>query len=237
MQIRGIKDVIILFMLVVGCILLAVYLAINVNKVIHSSKHQNDAQTEKVLLIDPGHGGRDGGASASDGTVEKNINLAISLPLADMLRIFGYPVGMTRVNDRMVCDSELVPLRQQKISDMKNRLKKYNSSRLTISIHQNHFSQSQYHGTQIFYGKQNEESRLLAASIRQIVLDKLQPQNTRELKKATKDIYLLSNATTPAIIIECGFLSNSTELSKLKDEEYQQNMACAIACGVLAYNP
>ena len=237
LRIRGIKEYLILFLLVIGCILLAVYLAINVNNVIRSSRLQNHAQTDKVLLIDPGHGGRDGGTSASDGTVEKSINLAISMPLADMLRVFGYTVEVTRDSDCMICDSELVPLRQQKISDMKNRLKMYNKSRLTISIHQNHFSQSRYHGTQIFYGTKNEESKLLAASIRQVVLEKLQPQNTRELKKATNDIYLLCNSTAPAIVIECGFLSNSTELSKLKDKDYQQKMACAIACGVLAYDP
>ena len=237
-RIRGAKEYAILFLLVIGCILIAVYLAIQVKNAAYSLNPENDVQKKgEVLLIDPGHGGKDGGASAADGTVEKDINLAISLPLADMLRFLGYPVEMTRDYDCMVCDPGLHTMRQQKASDMNNRLKMFNQSRLTISVHQNHFSQSQYYGTQIFYGVKNQESKLLAASIRQVILEKLQPENKRELKKATGDIFLLSNAKVPAIIVECGFLSNQTELLKLKNKDYQQEMACAIACGILAYDP
>lgn len=221
--------------LVLGCILLAVFFATQIRAVVRTTG-QGVLDTQPCILIDPGHGGTDGGASGSDGTLEKDINLSISRPLADMLRLFGYRVEMTRDTDRSIHDDNLKTIKDQKISDMKNRLKLYNQSRLTISIHENQFPQTQYSGTQIFYSTNDADSLALATSVRESVLRLLQPDNTRELKKATKDIYLLHNAKTPAILVECGFLSNAEELAKLKDPIYQQNMAYAIACGVLAFD-
>jgi N-acetylmuramoyl-L-alanine amidase len=226
-----------IFILVIITIIAAVFFALQVKKAFQTSSVDGDFGDGITILIDPGHGGKDGGASAADGTVEKDINLAISLPLYDMLRFVGYKVEITRDYDRMTCDPDLKTLREQKISDLKNRLKMYDKSRLTISIHQNHFPQSQYFGTQIWYGTKNQESKMLGVSVRQTVLEMLQPENKRELKKSTSDIYLLSRTTAPAIIVECGFLSNSDDLSKLKDEAYQKKMAYAITCGVIAYNP
>ncbi|MDD3692407.1 MAG: N-acetylmuramoyl-L-alanine amidase [Oscillospiraceae bacterium] len=234
MQKRRSKNIIIPFLIVLGCIFAAVYIGVQLKKAISAD---TGVPAGTVLLIDPGHGGRDGGTSASDGTVEKDLNLAISLPLYDMLRVMGYQVELSRDSDCMLCDSGLKTIRDQKVSDMKNRLKIYDQSRLTISIHQNHFSQSQYFGTQIFYGTKNAESKQLATTIRQTVLGLLQPDNKREIKKATKDIYLLSKTKAPAIIVECGFLSNPDELAKLKSVEYQRKMAYAITCGVLEYDP
>ena len=190
---------------------------------------------EGVILIDPGHGGMDGGASAADGTLEKDINLEIALPLADMLRFLGYSVEMTRNTDCSIHDSDASTIKEQKVSDLKNRLEMVNNSRLTISIHENFFSQTQYSGTQIFYGAGSAESALAADSVRESVIRLLQPDNTRELKKGTKDIYLLHNAKAPIILVECGFLSNASDLQKLKDPSYQQSMAYAIACGLLEY--
>lgn len=232
---RNCRDLLFLSLLVIGCILIAVYLAVNIKNAFQASVVEADDGI--YILIDPGHGGIDGGASAADGTVEKDINLAVSMSLADMLRFLGYPVMLTRDVDCMICDPGLTRIRDQKVSDIKNRLKLYNKSRLTISIHQNHFAQTQYHGTQIWYGEKNDESKLIGAAVRQSVIGLLQPENKRELKKATRDIYLLSNTTAPAIVVECGFLSNSAELAKLKDEGYRQDMAYAIACGILSYKP
>jgi len=223
------------FVIVLVTIAAAVLLSLQVKKAL---KDVDAGLNEgKYILIDPGHGGRDGGASGADGTVEKDINLAISLPLYDILKFLGYEVEITREDDRMTCDPGLKTLREQKVSDMKNRLKLYDKSRLTISIHQNHFPQTQYYGTQIWYGVKNGESKELGTVVRQTVLGLIQPENKRELKKAASDVYLLSNTTAPAIIVECGFLSNPGELQKLKDREYQKKMAYAIACGVVAYNP
>lgn len=192
------------------------------------------SRTESFILIDPGHGGADGGAVAADGTTEKDLNLKIASSLADMLKVCGYSVQMTRDADISVHSPEVGSLREQKISDMKNRLKLYEQSRLAVSIHQNKFTQSQYSGTQVFYSGNHPASQTLAEAIRASVVETLQPENTRELKKATKDIYLLNKTTVPAVIVECGFISNTNELNQLKTEEYQKQMACAIACGVLA---
>ena len=154
-----------------------------------------------------------------------------------MLRVLGYPVQLTRDTDRSLHDPSASTIREKKVSDMKNRLALYNASRLTVSIHANQFTQPQYSGAQVFYGTGSPESRGLAQSIRTSVLSLLQPDNTRELKVGGKDIYLLYHATSPAVLVECGFLSNAQELQQLKTPAYQQIMALAIACGIMAYRP
>ena len=231
------REPVLKLILVVGCILAAVILAAYAVRLagITTAKNVGGQADEGFILIDPGHGGADGGASAADGTLEKDVNLAISLPLADMLRFLGYPVELTRETDCSIHDPDVTTLKNQKVSDMKNRLRLYNASRMTISIHENQFPQTQYFGTQIFYGTNSGESKLLADCVRTSVIGLLQPDNTRELKKGTKDIYLLHNAQVPVILVECGFLSNTGELQKLKDPSYQQSMAYAIVGGVLAY--
>ena len=171
---------------------------------------------------------------AADGTAEKDLNLAIAGSLSDMLRICGYSVQMTRETDISIHSPEAKTIRDQKISDIKNRLQMYEQSRMTVSIHQNKFAQSQYSGTQVFYSGNNPDSQKLADAIRSSVVETLQPENTRELKKAGKDIYLLNKTSVPAVIVECGFVSNAEELSRLKTGEYQKQMACAIACGILS---
>ena len=194
------------------------------------------AESVPTLIIDAGHGGADGGAVAPDGTQEKDLNLAISLPLADMLRVMGYQVSLTRTTDEMVGGVGST-MRERKVNDIKNRLAQAEQATVTVSIHQNKFTQSQYYGTQIFYSGNHEDSRLLASAVRESVLSLLQPENTRELKKGDSSIYLLYKVTRPAVLVECGFLSNEAELQKLKDTEYQRKMAFAVMGGVLQYGP
>ncbi len=189
------------------------------------------------IVIDPGHGGVDGGAQGPDGTLEKNLNLAISLSLGDMLRLFGYEVVLTRETDTSLHDASASTVREKKVSDMKNRLALYDSSDLTVSIHQNKFGQAQSHGTQLFCSPNNPASQTLGAALRETICSLLQPDNTRELKTGDKNIYLLYKTTAPAVIVECGFLSNPEELQQLKDPEYRQKFAYAVACGVLQYAP
>ena len=186
------------------------------------------------ILIDPGHGGADGGATAADGTEEKELNLKIAAPLRDMLYVMGYNVTGTRTDDSMIC-TEGSTLRERKVSDMRNRLAMVNAADLTVSIHQNKFSQSQYWGTQVFYSGNTAESRLLAESIRTCVVEWLQPTNARELKRGTEDVYLLHRAERPIVLVECGFLSNAEELAKLKQEDYRQALAFAVAAGTMKY--
>lgn len=188
-----------------------------------------------ILLIDPGHGGEDGGAAAADGTLEKDINLSIALPLRDAMRLFGFRVTLTRETDVSIYDANAVGVRGKKVSDMKKRLALYEQADLAVGIHQNHFSQPRYYGTQVFYSTSLPDSRTLAEKIRETVCRELQPDNKRELKAADANIYLLANTTVPAVFVECGFLSNETEREKLKQTAYQRQMALAIAGGILQY--
>lgn len=189
---------------------------------------------KKTVILDAGHGGFDGGASAGD-VLEKDINLKIALFLADHLRLLGYDVILTREDDSATND-EGDRIRSKKISDMKNRLalmKSYPDA-FFVSIHLNKYSDSRPKGTQVFYSQKTTESKLLAQSIQQTVKELLQSDNHREIKPATRDTYLLYNAPIPAVIVECGFLSNPAELALLKTEEYQKKMAFAVYCGIIA---
>lgn len=188
------------------------------------------------VVVDAGHGGEDGGAVSEDGALEKDINLAISNDVADMLTVLGFSVTKTRTNDNALSeDGDTV--HKRKVADMKKRLEIFNSSKnnVVISIHQNKFTQSQYHGTQIFYSPNNSNSKILAESIKYSVKAQLQPDNERECKPADSSIYLLHNAVSPALIVECGFISNKDECDKLLTEEYQKQMAYAIVTGFLDY--
>ena len=189
------------------------------------------------FIIDPGHGGEDGGAVASDGTQEKDINLKIALKLNDILTSLGFNTSMTRTTDTSISDSGTEGIREIKISDMHNRLEICNASddNILISIHQNKFEQSKYSGAQMFYSTNTSQSALLAQYIQESIVSLLQPENTREIKPADKNIYLLYNAKVPAVICECGFISNEQELNNLKDEEYQTKVAIAIAKGIIEY--
>ena len=187
------------------------------------------------VLIDPGHGGFDGGTVAEDGTLEKHLNLAVSLYLRDLLYVCGVPVEMTRQTDVGLEADATATIRDKKTSDMRRRLTMYEVASLVISVHQNHFSQSKYSGTQVFYSANHPDSAVLAENIRSAVVEWIQPQNTRELKRATDSIFLLSHTTTPTVLVECGFLSNYDERSKLKMPAYQQQLAFAVAAGYWKY--
>lgn len=196
-----------------------------------------DIDNDRItVIIDAGHGGEDGGAEV-DGIFEKDINLSIADKLADTLRLCGVRVTEIRDEDISVYDDGAQSLREKKVSDLKHRVEIVNGSEnnILVSIHQNKFDNSAYSGAQVFYSSNNDKSRVLAESIRNSVVSLLQNDNTRELKPANSDIYLLDNATVPAVIVECGFLSNDEECAKLLDSGYQSEMAYSIAMGVLEY--
>lgn len=190
-----------------------------------------------TIVVDPGHGGADGGAVGYNNIVEKDINLHIAQKLRDMLIASGFKVVMTRDADVMINDDDAMNLTQKKKSDMHNRLKimQDNPNSLTISVHQNKFEQSQYSGAQMFYGPKNPQSQILGSCIQKAFVDNLQKDNTRQIKKAQKDLYLLYHAQTPSVLVECGFLSNPEESKLLIDDTYQNKVAFTIMSGILNY--
>ena len=205
---------------------------------INSSDRANNT-AQKTVIIDAGHGGEDGGAVGNDGIVEKDINLSVALKLRDLLEVSGYKVIMTREKDQAIYDDEAKTLREKKRSDLHNRLdiitKNSGENTVFISVHQNKFPNPKYYGTQIFYSKHDPKSMDLATCVKDSVVGFLQPENTRSIKEATGKIYLLNNAKIPAIVVECGFISNPEESKKLANKEYQSEMAFSVYCGLVNY--
>lgn len=226
-----------IYLITIGLFLIYIFLVFvaffNLER--YTDANSNVINSDITVVIDAGHGGEDGGAVAND-IIEKDLNLSISNKLAYVLKNAGYKVVLTRCEDEMV-DAEGESLRERKVSDMHNRLDLFNENEnnVVISIHQNKFTQEQYHGTQVFYSANNEKSLSLATAIREDVRTLLQPENTRECKPAGSDIFLLNNTNVPAVIVECGFISNYEEAQKLKTEEYQDKMAFAIFAGFMDY--
>ncbi len=199
---------------------------------------QSLVRSEKLtVIVDPGHGDFDGGTQSESGIIEKDVNLEISLKLKEMLCLSGYNVVMTRSDDTVLNDKDAVTIRQKKSTDLKNRLKLIESypDCIFISIHQNYFTESKYSGTQVFYSGNNPESETLANAIQQSVIENVQTDNTRQTKKSGSEIFLLYKAQCPAIMIECGFLSNENETQMLTDEQYQKKLVAAIVAGIIKY--
>ena len=190
-----------------------------------------------VVKTYPPHGGIDGGCTSAEGVHEKGINLDILLKLRDLLEVNGFEVRVSRDTDRSIHNEGVEGIAAQKSSDMDNRLAIFNESdnAVCISIHQNQFTDSKYSGAQMFYSKNDPRSEKLGESIRRSVTSLLQPENSRELKNDNGSVYILKKAEVPAVIVECGFLSNENEARLLSDSKYQGKMAFAIMCGFLDF--
>lgn len=193
--------------------------------------------TKPTIVIDAGHGGEDGGATSESGLLEKDVNLHIALTLQKLFLQSGFNVTMTRTEDKAIYDSNADSLREKKISDIHNRsnIANENDNNILISIHQNKFEQSKYSGTQIFYSDNKPLSSKLAEAVRSSVTGLLQNNNTRQCKSTTEGVYILKNATVPAILVECGFLSNPQEEELLKTETYRNQLAFAIFSGFIEF--
>lgn len=193
-------------------------------------------QSNFCVILDAGHGGFDGGAVAYDGTAEKDINLNITQKLRDLLEFNGVRVIMTRTEDTGT-ESISGPIARRKKSDLENRLALMgrNPDSIYVSIHLNKYTTSSAAGAQVFYTSNVDSAVNLAESVQGMITQMLQPENTRVVKAGGKNTYLLHKATVPAVIVECGFLSNHRELELLKNEEYQSKMAFAVANGILQY--
>ena len=194
------------------------------------------ANQKQVIIIDAGHGGFDGGCVAINGAYEKDINLDIVKKLGEILSFNGYEVVYTRKDDNAICDNGVEGIRNQKASDMKNRLeiiKKYPTA-IFLSVHQNQFTESEYSGGQMFYTTNNSGNFRLA-TIMQKRFAELQPGNDRMPKLIDNRLYLFKDTNQESLLLECGFLSNPGDAENLSNEEYRKKVAFTIYHGLSDY--
>ena len=186
-----------------------------------------------TVVIDSGHGGNDPGKIAADGTLEKDINLAIALKLQQYLEAADITVVMTRTTDEGLYDSDAS---NKKVQDMKNRVALIEDSNaaLTVSIHQNSYSDNSIHGAQVFYYTTGVQSKALAETLQNILVSNIDPDNHRQAK-SNDSYYLLKKTTCPTVIVECGFMSNPNEAALLSSASYQDQLAWVLHLGILQY--
>ena len=195
-------------------------------------------QTEKrtgtvnTLVIDPGHGGIDGGAISTDGTKESNINLAIALKLRALAEFIGQKTVMTREDDSWRTDAASYSEHE----DLVHRTEIINAApnAILFSIHQNCFPTAQPSGAQVLYAK-NEGSDVLGNLTHNNLISCLDLENRRVAEPASEKLYITANVKCPAILVECGFMSNNFDVLKLKDNSYQLSLALVLMCSFLQY--
>ena len=193
-------------------------------------------ESQKIILIDPGHGGIDGGAKSQSGTIEKDINLQIALKLRDNLEEKGYKVCMTRESDEGLYQ-EGKTVKEKKREDLKKRvsLKTETNCDIFVSIHQNMFPQSKCYGAQVWYAS-NENSYNLATVVQESIKQTVKDNNKRVAKPAAEAYLILRDKHEGAsILVECGFLSNPDEESRLKSEDHQNLIVEGISDGIDKY--
>ncbi len=188
---------------------------------------------DACVVVDPGHGGEDGGAVARDGTVESGLNLQVALRVNDLLRFLGQDTVLTRREDISIYSDGAQTLHQKKVSDLKNRVALVNGlpNAVLISIHQNSLPGSpKTHGAQVFYNGV-EPASTLAASTQERLNQSVNAGSGKTPKRISNSIYLTKNVTAPAIIVECGFLSNTGDTARLQEPGYQLRLATAVVAG------
>ena len=206
-----------------------------------SAQDHSGAAPMACVVIDAGHGGEDGGASSAVGLVEKEVNLSVAFALRDLCETAGIPVVMTRTEDKLLYDRNVDFQGRKKVLDLAARrlaaektAALHDGNCLFVSIHMNAFPQPQYSGMQVWYGTGDPRSAEVAEAI-QTTSRALMPENTRQIKAAGSNIYLLDRIKTPAVLVECGFLSNPADAQRLSEEAYRRAIATAIFCGIAPY--
>lgn len=189
-----------------------------------------------TLVIDAGHGGVDGGAVSGSGVYESDINLEIALKLEAVMGLFGVSPVMTRAEKDIDYPETATTIREKKVWEQKNRVSRINSidNAVLISIHQNKFDSSSVHGAQVMYAD-TEDSEAFAELTQDIFVSRIDSTNRRKAVGIPDSVYLMKNISCPAILIECGFLSNPTELALLQTEGYQIKIAAGIASAYMSY--
>lgn len=190
---------------------------------------QQENVRRNLVVLDPGHGGRDPGKVGAQGEQEKDINLAISLKVKERLEKDGMEVVMTREKDVMLADEDAS---NKKLEDLNNRIRIINERQPAVaaSIHQNSYSDASVKGAQVFYFTHSDKGKQAAEAMQKELLE-FDQENTRKIK-ANDTYYLLKKTEVPTVIVECGFLSCPEEEALLTDEAYQKKLAEAIAKGI-----
>lgn len=208
--------------------------------VIHQSFHLEEvpvfSETESpILIIDAGHGGTDGGAVSETGTKESEINLAIAQKMEALTKLLGIEAVMTRDTEELEYPEEADTIRKKKVYDQKHRVEQINDTQnaVLISVHQNMYPNSKPRGPQVLYAA-TETSDSFAVMTQQNLLSVL-PDNIRTASQIDDSIYLMKNIHCPAILVECGFLSNPDDEFLLKTEEYQRKLSLILICSYLQY--
>ena len=192
--------------------------------------------SNKVIILDAGHGLPDQGAESKNGVTENEINLVITLKVQKLLEQAGATVILTRSDENGIYDLDKNTLREKKVSDIKNRVKIGNNSsaNIFVSIHLNKIPQSEYSGWQTFFKKNNENSKKLAKLIQTNLNEAIQKENKRQEHVITGK-YIVDHVEIPTVIVECGFLSNPEEEELLQIDEYQDKIAWGIYTGIMDY--
>lgn len=227
-----------IFSAVLGTALLLSVLLVT-KQTLDYAKHWNVSASGKTatvgmcVVIDAGHGGNDPGKVGINDAQEKDVNLQIAKKLQKFLEANDVKVVMTRESDAGLYDAEAS---NKKVQDMKRRIALIEETAPTIvvSIHQNSYPEEYVHGAQVFFYTGSDKSQALAEKIQTRLVTDLEPDNHRQVK-ANDSYYLLKKTDCPIVIVECGFLSNSTEAAKLVSPWYQEKVAWAIHLGVLQY--
>lgn len=193
--------------------------------------------TSHTLVIDAGHGGFDGGAVGAGGTTEQDINLSIAQRVQALSGFFGVPTVMTRSDSSALDYDASCSVRENKVADIRARARIVQETErpLFVSIHLNKFSDAQYHGAQVFYSANHAGSRILAEHLQNCLITGCDPENHRQAKQAESTIYLMKKLECPAVIVECGFLSNPEEEQRLLSPDYHKKLAVSIVVGCLKY--
>jgi len=197
----------------------------------------SDPSISLTVILDAGHGGEDGGAVSASGLLEKDLNLDITMRLAALLEAEGVRVILTRDTDTLLYDRNVDYRGRKKALDLaaRRRVAEENPNAIFVSIHMNAYPQAQTRGLQVWYSQNDARSCALAEMIQSTVSAQLQPENDRRIKPATSAIYLLHRIQSPAVLVECGFLSCPEEAAALGNEEYRERLAFLIRLAILKY--
>lgn len=220
---------------IAGFILLIVLMRSPIEQTTNSTESLILPLSGKVIVLDPGHGGADGGAVGADQTLEKELALTVSKKLQHYLQQAGAEVYLTRETDRDLANDQTKGVSQRKVEDIKNRVvfMEEKDPDIFITLHLNALPSTQWRGAQTFYHPNQPNSKILAETIQEEI--KVNLGNTNREALAINSVYVLKHANRPAALVEIGFLSNPDERELLKQSIYQNKMAASIYYGILSY--